>query len=331
MLTVGDLFSGIGGFSLGLERAGMRTAWFAETDSFASQVLRKHWPAVPNHGDVRSVRAGSVEPVDVICGGFPCQDISVAGSGRGLEGERSGLWSEFARIVGELRPRYAIVENVGALTVRGLDRVLGDLTALGYDAEWHVVPAAAVGAPHLRERVWIIATVADADAERIRELQQRDALGRIDVRDRRDAEPIDDGAARPATNPNSRRCERERIAEHGGEQGAPRHQSHGLGEGGRGDRARATPDASSERVEGGRPDRIEVTFAPALARLLGRDDAGAVWRDGPTESPIRGVDDGIPPGLDRGRLACLGNAVVSAIVEILGLAIIEVESARRHT
>lgn len=317
MLTVGDLFSGIGGFSLGLERAGMRTAWFAEIDPFASAVLRKHWPAVPNHGDVRSVRAGAVEPVDVICGGFPCQDISLAGCGRGLEGERSGLWSEFARIVGELRPRYAIVENVGALTVRGLDRVLGDLAAFRYDAEWHVVPAAAVGAPHLRERVWIIATAADADAERIRDHQQWDALGRIDVPDRRDAEPIDDGAARPAADADRFG----RLARPGLREG----DEDRLGSGRPDDGALSfdPTDAAGERVEGRRPTRVEVTFARALARLLERDDAGYFWHDWPTESPLRRVDDGVPARMDRGRLACLGNAVVPQIVEIIGRAIIE--------
>lgn len=165
MLTVGDLFSGIGGFSLGLERAGMQTRWFAEVDPYASAVLRKHWPSVPNHGDVRSIRAGSVEPVDVLCGGFPCQDISNAGKRAGIDGERSGLWSEYARIIGELRPRYVIVENVAALLGRGLERVLGDLAALGFDAEWHCIPASAVGAPHRRDRVWIVA-YADSTGQR---------------------------------------------------------------------------------------------------------------------------------------------------------------------
>src|SRR5574343_193510 len=157
MLTVGDLFSGIGGFSLGLERAGMRTRWFSEIDPYASAVLRKHWADVPNHGDIRNVRRGAVEPVDVLCGGFPCQDISNAGKRAGIDGERSGLWAEYARVIGELRPRYVIVENVSALLGRGLGRVLGDLAALGFDAEWHCIPASAVGAPHRRERICIVA------------------------------------------------------------------------------------------------------------------------------------------------------------------------------
>lgn len=99
----------------------------------------------------------AVGPVDVICGGFPCQDISFAGAGAGLDGDRSWLWREYARLVGELRPRYVSVENVAALLDRGLGRVLGDLAALGYDAEWHCIPASAVGALHARDRIWVVA------------------------------------------------------------------------------------------------------------------------------------------------------------------------------
>jgi DNA (cytosine-5)-methyltransferase 1 len=165
-MNVLDLFSGIGGFSLGLKRAGMRTVGFCEIDPYCQQVLRKHWPDVPVWGDVRELTAAAFKQfpsdcgVDVICGGFPCQDISVAGKGAGIGGERSGLWSEYARIIGEVRPRYVIVENVAALLGRGLERVLGDLAALGFDAEWHCIPASAVGAPHRRDRVWIVADTA---------------------------------------------------------------------------------------------------------------------------------------------------------------------------
>ena len=160
-MNVLDLFSGIGGFSLGLERAGMKTAAFCEIDPFCRRVLAKHWPEVPCYDDIRTLTAARLAAdgisVDVICGGFPCQDISVAGKGAGLAGERSGLWCEYARLVGELRPRFVIVENVAALLGRGLADVLGDFAALGYDAEWHCIPASAVGAPHRRDRVWICA------------------------------------------------------------------------------------------------------------------------------------------------------------------------------
>jgi DNA (cytosine-5)-methyltransferase 1 len=162
MLKVLDLFSGIGGFSLGLERTGgFETVAFCEIEPFPRKVLAKHWPKVPCYDDVRTLTAARLATdgigVDVICGGFPCQDISLAGKGAGIEGERSGLWSEYARLVGELRPAYVIVENVAALLGRGLGDVLGSLATLRYDAEWHCIPASYVGARQLRDRVWIVA------------------------------------------------------------------------------------------------------------------------------------------------------------------------------
>lgn len=161
-MNVLDLFSGIGGFSLGLERAGMQTVAFCEIDPFCRRVLKKHWPGVHVFKDVRKLSKlalmwEGIKDIDVICGGFPCQDISNAGLRLGIEGERSGLWKEFARLIGEVRPRFAIVENVAALNFRGLGRVLGDLSEIGYDAQWSVVPASSIGATHERERCWIIA------------------------------------------------------------------------------------------------------------------------------------------------------------------------------
>lgn len=161
-LRVLDLFSGIGGFSLGLERTGgFETVAFCEIEEFPRRVLAKHWPEVPCYRDVRELTAERLTAdgiaVDVICGGFPCQDISTAGKGLGLAGERSGLWSEIARLVSELAPQFVIVENVSALLSRGLGDVLGDLASVGYDAEWHCIPASAVGAPHRRDRIWIVA------------------------------------------------------------------------------------------------------------------------------------------------------------------------------
>lgn len=161
-LRVLDLFSGIGGFSLGLERTGgFETVAFCEIESFPRRVLAKHWPKVPIYDDVQTLTVGRLRAdgiaADVICGGFPCQDISTAGKGAGLAGERSGLWREYARLVGEIRPRYVIVENVAALLGRGLGTVLGDLAALRYDAEWHCIPASYVGAWHRRDRVWVVA------------------------------------------------------------------------------------------------------------------------------------------------------------------------------
>jgi len=180
-MTVLDLFSGIGGFSLGLERAGFKTVAFCEIDNKAAQVLRKHWPTTIVFDDVHKLNKDILdlfgyEKIDVICGGFPCQDISLAGKGAGLSGERSGLWYEFLRLIKEINPRYAIIENVSALRSRGLEEVLGSLSEVGYDAEWHCIPASAVGAPHRRDRVWIIAYPVREGLER-----QRPIAGRIEA------------------------------------------------------------------------------------------------------------------------------------------------------
>lgn len=170
-LQVLDLFSGIGGFSLGLERTGgFETVAFCEIEPFPRAVLAKHWPEVPCYEDVRgltanALRADGISGVDVITGGFPCQDLSVAGRRAGIvDGSRSGLWSEITRLVGELRPRFVIVENVANLLSGPSEqpggwfgRVLGDLAELGYDAEWENIPSSALGAPHRRERVWLVA------------------------------------------------------------------------------------------------------------------------------------------------------------------------------
>ena len=161
-LKILELFAGIGGFSVGLERiGGFETAAFCEIDKHARKVLQKNWPSVPIYEDVREItierlKADGTIP-DVITGGFPCQDISTAGLGAGLAGARSGLWFEFARIIKEVRPRWVIAENVSVLRSRGLDQVLRSLAEIGYDAEWHCIPASAVGAPHQRDRIWIVA------------------------------------------------------------------------------------------------------------------------------------------------------------------------------
>jgi DNA (cytosine-5)-methyltransferase 1 len=161
-LNVLGLFSGIGGLELGLERAGMTTVGQVEIDPYCQRVLAKHWPAVPRHDDVRTAAdwwlSEERPTVDVICGGFPCQDISVAGRRAGIiDGERSSLWTYLARTVRVLRPRYVLVENVSAILVRGLDVVAADLAEIGYDLEWDCIPAAAVGAPHRRDRWFGIA------------------------------------------------------------------------------------------------------------------------------------------------------------------------------
>jgi DNA (cytosine-5)-methyltransferase 1 len=160
-----DLFSGIGGFSLGLKRAGgFRTVAYCEIDPYCRQVLQQRMrdgalDTAPICTDVTRLDGKPWRGrVEVICGGFPCQDISSSNvNGLGIDGARSGLWREMARLVGEVRPSYLLVENVSKLLERGIGRVLGDLARLGYDAEWDNIPAALFGAPHRRERIWILA------------------------------------------------------------------------------------------------------------------------------------------------------------------------------
>ena len=161
-MRVLDLFSGIGGLSLGLERAGFQTVAFCEAAPFARNVLARHWPGIPCYSDVRTLTARQLEtdgiPVPgLICGGFPCQDISAAGAGAGLDGARSGLWRHMLRLIRECRPAWVLVENVPALRVRGADRVLAGLEAAGYACWPLVVGAAHAGAPHRRARVFILA------------------------------------------------------------------------------------------------------------------------------------------------------------------------------
>lgn len=156
-LTVGSLFAGIGGFDLGLERAGMTVKWQVEIDPWCRKVLEKHWPDVKRYEDVRTVGAHNLERVDLLCGGFPCQDVASNGTKAGLAGAKSSLFFEVVRLVRELRPRIVLLENVADLLVRGMGRVLGELAALGYDAEWECLPAAAFGLPQPRWRVFIVA------------------------------------------------------------------------------------------------------------------------------------------------------------------------------
>jgi DNA (cytosine-5)-methyltransferase 1 len=166
-MTIGSLFSGIGGLELGLEWAGLGpTLWQVEREPYAQTILARHWPDATRYDDVCAVGGQDLARVDVMCGGFPCQDISFAGKGAGLAGARSGLWSEYVRIVREVRPRFVIVENVAALLGRGLGRVLGDLAESGYDAWWDCVPASACGAPHRRDRLFVVAYSASARCER---------------------------------------------------------------------------------------------------------------------------------------------------------------------
>lgn len=155
-LTVGSLFSGIGGLDLGLERAGMQVVWQVEKDLYCNKILAKHWPKVPRYGDIKKIDFTTLPAVDLICGGFPCQPVSCAGKRKGKEDSR-WLWPQMFQAIRDLRPSFALLENVPGLLDRGLSDVLADLASIRFDAEWETLPAAAFGAPHLRYRVFIVA------------------------------------------------------------------------------------------------------------------------------------------------------------------------------
>lgn len=186
--TIGSLFSGIGGLELGLERAGLgRTLWQVELDPFARRILQKHWPEAERHTDIRECGAHNLRPVSVMCGGFPCQDISVAGKGVGLNGARSGLWREFRRIVSELRPGWVVIENVHRGWRRWVPVVRRDIGHLGYASVPIRVRASDVGAWHERSRCFIV-------ADRLGALLRQQPGGGLGARWARAAEPRNDGA-----------------------------------------------------------------------------------------------------------------------------------------
>ena len=357
-LRVLDLFSGIGGFSLGLERTGgFETVAFCEIDPFCQRVLAKHWPEVPCYEDVCTLNADTLARdgigIDVICGGFPCQDVSHAGKRAGLEGARSGLWSEYARIIGELRPRFVLVENVPGLLSLGMGTVLGDLSALGYDAVWDCVSAASVGAPHRRDRVWIIAHTQHPNANnagshrkaldvyRGAQLQyQQECEPRPLCADVADANVIGrDGSgsqsSRRPQSENSRADVADAIGE-GLDIGELHFRVRGKAqrEIGRqaavvGGETRGRENVLADAVSGRRPGQGQLIDASNPAphgqgQTVEFVDGGigSIWR---FEPDVGRVANGVP---DRAhRLKALGNAVVPQIPELIGRAILAAKAA----
>jgi len=158
MLKVGSLFSGIGGIDLGFEREGFKTAWFVDVKPHARAIIAKRWAKATIYGDVTKIQWKEIEQVDILVGGFPCKDLSKLNTkGKGLQGKKSGLWRFYKRAIREIRPKYALIENVPTLINNGLSQILADLASIGYDAEWCIISAQAFGAPHKRERVFILA------------------------------------------------------------------------------------------------------------------------------------------------------------------------------
>lgn len=300
-MTCGELFAGIGGMGLGLEWAGMRVRWQVEKDPWCRGRLSVHWPEVERHELVEDVGAHNLEPVDLVCGGFPCQPVSGAGK-KLAEADERWLWPHFERVVRELRPSFALVENVPGLLVRGMGTVLGDLAALGYDAEWDCIPAAAVGAPHLRYRVFIVASPRPAPW--IGSVLRLADTGRLDGFRRTDVRP----AARGPDGPG-------RGWEHGELEGESRPVSDGCGARGRGDRADVDNAPGSGPQGAGLRSTREPNGEPESRRLP--SDPG--WWS--AEPGVGRVAHGVPARVDR--LRALGNAVVPQVAEWIGRRLME--------
>jgi DNA (cytosine-5)-methyltransferase 1 len=313
-LTFGSLFAGIGGIDLGLERAGWTGRWQVEYEPYCQRVLAKHWPDVPRYGDIHDVDWTTVEPVDLIAGGFPCQPFSNAGKRLGKDDVR-WLWPEFARAVGELRPRYVLVENVPGLLAGhgGMGAVLGDLAALGYDAEWDSIPASAVGAPHLRYRVWIVAYARNGGRPPVEYAGSGSSTDRGGQGDLVEVGTVGTLAyARGLGRGRETALGPPGLA--GVRQGQAGAQPHGAGAG-----ARDVPDPFGKRGRGG-PAWIEDA-----------EDAGQ-RPEGPrvgywyVEPDVGRVAHGVSARVDR--LRGLGNAVVPQVVEAIGRRILESEGLR---
>lgn len=301
-MTFGSLFSGIGGLDLALEAFGHTPVWQAECDPHARAVLRHHWPAVRCFEDVREIDA-QAPPPEIICGGFPCQDISLAGAGAGIDGPKSGLWSEFARIVRVLRPGIVFVENVAALLGRGLDRVLGDLAALGFNAEWETFLASDVGAPHRRDRLFLLAY---SDRERVRQLAERDQRGGWGERaaERGDAEPVHDRA--PLAEPDS-----------GGRDARSRATARNEERAELGDGDNSTglfPDAGGARCEGvriGEPSRARRADPAELRAVALAHPHGELLNERQRQSRRRALRGAVIDGDGQGDTGPMADAVRS--------------------
>jgi len=323
-LTLGSLFSGIGGFELGFERTGqIKTIWQVEIDDYCRRVLAKHWPAVQRFAHIRDVGAHNLPYADILCGGFPCQDISNAGKRAGIDGERSGLWSEYARVIRELcsvqrGPRYVVVENVAALLGRGMERVLGDLAACGYDAEWQSIRASDVGAPHRRERIWIVAYPACDLRRASRDAGHESSNGRHPIL-------ADAAESRRASGP----CGPGNAGQREGRMPEPDGRSSDVADAERNGRRESPkvfrgwesePALRGENISDATIQGLSLRQRSALGTSSGNaqperlDSVGREWWA--VEPDVGRVAHGVPARVDR--LRGLGNAIVPQIAEFIG-------------
>jgi DNA (cytosine-5)-methyltransferase 1 len=330
-LTLGSLFSGIGGFELGFERTGkIQTIWQVEIDAYCRRVLAKHWPTVQRFADIRDCcglnccdpgrwrdgeacckRKHHLRPVDILCGGFPCQDISNSGKRAGIDGERSGLWSEYARIIRELRPRYVVVENVAALLGRGMERVLGDLAVRGYDAEWQSIRASDVGAPHRRERIWIVAYPAESrrTSGTPGTSDARERCGRMQEFDGRSSFSDAASLRGPAIFGNESDGVLPQVLANAERDG--RRKSSQVFRGRQSESALRRENVSDD--DGTRFQEFQGQCSTAASSGRGIAYAADWWS---TEPDVGRVAHGVPARVDR--LRGLGNAIVPQIAEFIG-------------
>jgi DNA (cytosine-5)-methyltransferase 1 len=313
--TAGSLFSGIGGLDLGLERAGFQLRWQVERDEWCRAILARHWPGVRRHRDARALVGPELEPVDLIAGGFPCQPVSIAGRRRGVDDER-WLWPEFARVIRLLRPRYALVENVpGLLTAGGgFGSILGDLAESGYDAEWQCIPASAVGAPHLRWRVFLLAYPERAAIRGDAGGLAGEAGAGAGEGSQRDRFWLDDGAGCPALA----HAERKRLPARDGPIPSEPGRAY------RRDMAMVEPGRQGRLHTGEGPAGVGVTGPGSRDNPSPGDTGFRVFAGGEIrvsqwwaiEPDVGRVAHGIPRRVDR--LRGLGNAVVPQVAEAIG-------------
>ena len=322
VIRFGSAFAGIGGLDLGFERSGMECSWQVEIDDYATRILAKRWPNVRRWDDIQTFPPGDeVEPwrVDVIAGGFPCQDISLAGKGGGLAGERSGLFFEIIRLARLLQPRAIVLENVAALLARGMGAVLGELAAIGFDAEWHCIPAAAVGAPHIRDRVFVVG-YANSQGEPVipKHDEEEPRVQKLVAYSQRD--PI---RQQPGRGSGSNGTGAAFTAIDGKKQSMANTTSNGWGEGDAD--ARRGPVGIrtwEERGPGNSGQGLANTDEPRLEKRQGGEEAAralaAITRNDwwATEPAVARVANGLPRRVDR--LRGLGNAVVPQVAEVVG-------------
>ncbi len=329
-MKVLDLFSGIGGFSLGLERAGMQTVAFCEPNKFCQAVLHKHWPDVPIYEDVRDLSATRLAndgiQFDVICGGFPCQDISVAGKGAGLAGERSGLWWEYHRLIEETKPSWVIAENVSALRSRGLDDVLRSLTEIGYDAEWHCIPASAVGAPHQRDRIWIVA-YPNSRTEAIRgqrsDFSEQGFVWR-DQRKRSDSDARQKSIQGTRYVTGNLAYSAQLQCDGSNDYTGISLEGESVSKLGNGGWSADVADTNGTRWQRSQETRNDAEVWTQSTNQLITGCGGVSGRNWEIEPSVGRVANGVPNRLDR--LKALGNAVVPQIPELIGRWIYEQSS-----